>query len=188
MKKFLHIHLLNSNKKVEYNTKLSVEFTIEFVKDTWWKNKITSEAVSDNSELVKETMIPLIKTVLNDIKNRKEKLHKKETKVQKEEEKKPIKSEKAETISIPKEEKLNVKQAVNTNVNKIYEQFENTNILVIGMFIILVVIVLFRNGSEVTLLSMLNLLGFGVLLFKINTVQSQIEQMQKMQSQSSIRS
>ena len=180
--------IMNSNNSVEYQTKLSVEFTIEFVKDTWWKNKITSEAVSDNSELVKETMVPLIKTVLNDIKNRKEKTHKKEKKEEKVEERKPVIPEKAETISIQKEEKINVKQSVNESVNKIYEKFENTNIIVIGLFMILVVILLLRNNNEVTLLSMLNILGFGVLLFKINTVQSQIEQIQKMHSQSSIRS
>ena len=174
------------NSKIEYQTKLSVEFTIEFVKDTWWKNKITSEAVSDNSELVKETMVPLIKTVLNDIKNRKEKTHKKESKVEKVDEVKKVIPEKA--ISIPKEEKINVKQSVNANINKIYEKFENTNIIVIGLFMILVVILLLRNSNEVTLLSMLNILGFGVLLVKINNVQSQIEQIQKMQSQTSIRS
>ena len=131
-------------------------------------------------------MVPLIKTVLNDIKNRKEKTHKKESKEEKVDEVKKVIPEKA--ISIPKEEKINVKQSVNANINKIYEKFENTNIIVIGLFMILVVILLLRNSNEVTLLSMLNILGFGVLLVKINTVQSQIEQIQKMQSQSSIRS
>ena len=160
--------VITDDKVVEYSTKLSVEFAIEFVKDTWWKNKITSEAVSDNSELVKETMIPLIKTVLNDIKSKKENGHKKENK----------------DISLQKEEKSNVIE----RGDKIYEKFDNTNIYVVGVFIILVVILLFRNGSEMTLLSMLSVFGFGVLLFKINNVQSQIEQIKKMQSQSTVRS
>ena len=160
--------VITDDKVVEYSTKLSVEFAIEFVKDTWWKNKITSEAVSDNSELVKETMIPLIKEVLNDIKSKKENGNKKENK----------------EISLQKEEKSNVIQ----RGEKIYEKFYNTNIYVVGVFIILVVILLIRNGSEMTLLSMLNIFGFGVLLFKINNVQSQIEQIKKMQSQSTVRS
>lgn len=160
--------VITDDKVVEYSTKLSVEFAIEFVKDTWWKNKITSEAVSDNSELVKETMIPLIKEVLNDIKSKKENGNKKENK----------------EISLQKEEKSNVIQ----RGEKIYEKFYNTNIYVVGVFIILVVILLFRNGSEMTLLSMLHIFGFGVLLFKINNVQSQIEQIKKMQSQSTVRS
>ena len=160
--------VITDDKVVEYSTKLSVEFAIEFVKDTWWKNKITSEAVSDNSELVKETMIPLIKEVLNDIKSKKENGNKKENK----------------EISLQKEEKSNVIQ----RGEKIYEKFYNTNIYVVGVFIILVVILLIRNGSEITLLSMLNIFGFGVLLFKMNNVQSQIEQIKKMQSQSTVRS
>ena len=160
---------INDDKVVEYSTKLSVEFSIEFVKDTWWKNKITSEAVNDNRELFRETMIPLIKTVLNDLKSKKGKIHKK-------------------LISLSKEEKIKEKEIGDTNVNKIDEKCENTNILVLGVFIILVLLLLFRNGSEMTLLSMLNIVGFGVLLFKINNVQSQIEQIKKMHSQSSVRS
>ena len=59
--------IIDSENKISFDTKYTVNFAIEFVKSTWLKGRITSEAISDNKDLVQESMVPLVNSVLDDL-------------------------------------------------------------------------------------------------------------------------
>jgi hypothetical protein len=51
--------------RLKFNTKVTISFGIEFIKDSWFKTKILNEALADMDESVKNSMMPFITKVMD---------------------------------------------------------------------------------------------------------------------------
>lgn len=61
------------NSSFSFKTKLKINLSIEFIKETWFKSKINSDGISDSHELlIKNVFLPLVKKKFEDTINNKD--------------------------------------------------------------------------------------------------------------------
>ena len=60
-------------KKFVFDTKLTLKYSLVFIKENWMKAKIQAEAINDNKEMIMETIFPLMKEFSESIVKAKEK-------------------------------------------------------------------------------------------------------------------
>ena len=187
---------IDQENKITYDTKVSVSLAVEFVKDTWWKNRITSEAMGDNSELIKEIIIPLIQTVLNEIKDIKNKpecnldylfgvVPEKLPVMSNSNNVPPQRKQSIPSINnaVPLKDEIKVNSIINTNdvIKNLTEKIDHNSFLLVGgVFLIIAIFLMFRN--ELAFLSILNIVGFGMILFQMKKMQEKIERIENNQT------
>ena len=62
------------NSSFSFKTKLKINLSIEFIKETWFKSKIKSDGISDSHELIKDIFIPLVNKIFEKTINNKEEI------------------------------------------------------------------------------------------------------------------
>lgn len=180
--------IIDSENKISFDTKYTVNFAIEFVKSTWLKGRITSEAISDNKDLVQESMVPLVNSVLDDLLQQKKRENPnldylfKVPSVDNLPVIAPIvqKKEKIETKPVNLESDIKINEILKKNeyIKGISEKIDNNSLIIVGgVVLIIAIFLLFKN--ELAILSILNIFGFGVILYKINTLLEKIEKIEK---------
>ena len=186
---------IDQNNKITYDTKVSVSLAVEFVKDTWWKNRITSEAIGDNSELIKDIIIPLIQTVLNevrDIKNKPEsnldylfgEVPEKLPVVSNSNNVPPQRKQSIPSINngVSVKDEIKINSIINTNdvIKNLTEKIDHNSFLIVGgVVLIIAIFLMFKN--ELAFLSILNMAGFGIILFQMKKMQEKIERIENNQ-------
>lgn len=176
----------DQNHEMHFDTKLTITFSIEFLKETWFKSRITSEANNDNNQLIKETLLPLMEIVFKDILNHKEKgstitrsntwtqpavssVDILEDRMLKQQASKPVNQMKDKTKPLVISLKSNISNYLNVK-NLPYKQ---RMIILFFILFLLLSILIKVFPIEYNVLIVLNIIGFGFVLFKL----SQIEQM-----------
>ncbi len=62
------------NSSFSFKTKLKINLSIEFIKETWFKSKIKSDGISDSHELIKDVFLPLVKKIFENTNNNKDEI------------------------------------------------------------------------------------------------------------------
>ena len=62
------------NSSFSFKTKLKINLSIEFIKETWFKSKIKSDGISDSHELIKDVFLPLVKKIFENTINNKDEI------------------------------------------------------------------------------------------------------------------
>lgn len=62
--------IIDNRKKISFDSKVTVEYTLEFVKSCFWKDKVMKESTNDNREYLKVETLPKIIKGLESTKNR----------------------------------------------------------------------------------------------------------------------
>ena len=181
------------NNNFNFKTKLKINLSIEFIKDTWFKSKIKSDGISDNNELIKDVFLPLVKIIFENTINNKEEICSFLFNQEQYFKFKKINSLKRKK-SIPKNENDNNKNQINEiqenkneiiNVEEYIKKFSEylnnidfETLLIISIcFFVLILFLIFKY--DIAIIIIILFIGFSLLFYKILEIDNDIRALKR---------